>query len=115
MADSTSGSGMEPPGRGRVASSLARSHEQRSAEEGVIGDCLRELIDGWRDRGEFERLKCMEMLFVLGRPNREVAQRLGISEQAVANHKHFVVSKLKDAARLARVRDFDLADFGIVE
>ena len=36
-------------------------------------------------------------------------------EQAVANHKHFVVGKLKDAARLARVQDFDLAALGIVE
>ncbi len=115
LADSSTGSDLEPAGRGRVASSLARSRELRTAEERVIAGCLRELIAGWKDRGEYERLKCLELLFVQGRPNREVAQRLGISEQAVANHKHFVVGKLKEAARMARVQNFDLADFGIAD
>jgi RNA polymerase sigma-70 factor (ECF subfamily) len=43
-----------------------------------------------------------------------VAERLGISEQAVANHKHFTVTKLKDAAKKARLRNFDPSNFGII-
>mgnify|MGYP001555623809 CR=1 FL=1 len=65
--------------------------------------------------GDLERLKCTEQWFVQGRPNTAAAARLGISEQAVANHQPFVVSKLKDAGRLARVQNFDLTAMGIVE
>ena len=103
----------EPVGRTRKASSLVRSQERRTAEQEIIGRCLRGLIETWTDRGEFERLKCMELLFVLGWSNKAAAERLGISEQTVANHKHFVVTKLKEAATRARVRDFNLADFGV--
>lgn len=105
----------EPAGNARHASSLVRSGERREAEQRVIGECLVSLIQDWKDRSEFERLECMELLFVLGWTNKAVAQRLGISEQAVANHKHFVVSKLKEAAVEARIRDFDSAEFGISE
>ena len=107
------GRSAEPVGRDRRASSMARSGERRSIEATVIGECLRGLIQGWIERGEFERLQCMELLFVLGWPNKDVASRLSISEQAVANHKHFVVAKLKDAAVRARLRDFDPAHYGL--
>lgn len=104
--------GPEPTGKVRPASSLARSQERRVAEHHVIGNCLQELIASWRERSEYERLKCIELLFVNGMANKHVAQRLGISEQAVANHKHFVVSKLKDAAA-ARMHNFDPAELGL--
>ncbi|HUG90792.1 MAG TPA: sigma-70 family RNA polymerase sigma factor [Planctomycetaceae bacterium] len=103
----------EPPGDARAASSLARSQERRAAEQQVIANCLRSLIESWKAKGEFERLKCIELLFVPGLANKDVAARLGISEQAVANHKHFVVTKLKDAAAQARLRNFDVRDVGI--
>jgi RNA polymerase sigma-70 factor (ECF subfamily) len=103
----------EPAGTARRASSLVQSKERRGTEERIIGDCLKALIEGWVARSEFERLACMELLFVLGRTNKEAAERLGISEQAVANHKHFVVAKLKEAAARGRLRDFNPADYGI--
>jgi RNA polymerase sigma-70 factor (ECF subfamily) len=108
-ATDSDGSANEPAAPGRAASSLVRSQEGRSREETVIGECLRELIETWRQRGEFERLQCMELLFVLGWPNKDVADRLGISEQAVANHKHFVVAKLKEAAIRSRLPNADLS------
>jgi RNA polymerase sigma-70 factor (ECF subfamily) len=86
----------ELPGSDRVASSMARSRERRAVEEQVLCDGLETLIAQWLSRGEFERLKCIELLFVLGWSNKDAAGRLGISEQAVANHKHFVLAKLKD-------------------
>ena len=86
----------EPRGNARMASSLARSREQRATDEQVLTDGLNTLIRQWLDRGEFERLKCMELLLVAGYPNKAVAENLGISEQAVANHKHFVLSKLRE-------------------
>jgi RNA polymerase sigma-70 factor (ECF subfamily) len=103
----------EPPGPARRASSLLLSGERRGAEERVIADCLRALVGQWRERGDYERLRCLELLFVTGLPNKTVAERLGISEQAVANHKHFVVGKLKEAAHANRLTDLDLAEFGI--
>ena len=103
----------EPQGRARVASSIARSREKRDTESEILAECLRELIGGWLERGEFERLMCIELLFVLGMPNKAVAEQLQITEQAVANHKHFVVSKLKDAAKRAAFRTVDLQAFGL--
>ena len=97
----------EPAGRERKASSMARSAEWRVIEERVLGDCLRGLIQSWHSRGEFERLQCVELLFVLGWSNKDVAARLSLSEQTVANHKSFVVGKLKEAATTARLRDID--------
>ena len=71
------------------------------------------MIAQWKARSEWERLKCIELLFSAGLPNKDVAEHLGITQQAVANHKQFVVLKLKEAATKARLRDFDPADFGV--
>ena len=79
-----------------MASSLARSRERKGIEAQILREGLEALIEQWLKHEEFERLKCIELLFVLGWPNKEAARALGISEQAVANHKHFVLSKLKD-------------------
>ncbi|WP_417398197.1 RNA polymerase sigma factor [Gimesia chilikensis] len=103
----------EPAGRTRVASSLARSKERKSKEEQVISESLSDLIQCWIKNGEFERLECMEQLFVSGRANKEVAATLQITEQAVANHKHFVVGKLKDAIKTAQILDADLQGLGL--
>lgn len=103
----------EPAGRARRASSLARSAEGRGIERAVIAGCLRELIAQWKTRNEWERLKCIELLLSAGLPNKDVAEQLGITQQAVANHKQFVVLKLKEAATKARLRDFDPAEFGV--
>ncbi|QDV53800.1 RNA polymerase sigma factor [Gimesia fumaroli] len=103
----------EPAGRSRVASSLARSKERRSKEEQVICESLQALILSWIQNGEFERLECIEQLFVSGKANKEVAMQMQISEQAVANHKHFVVGKLKDAIKTAQIHDPDLVGLGL--
>lgn len=100
----------EPAGSARRASSMMRSREDRTAEQTVVARCLSEQVEQWLSNGEFERLQCVELLFVLGWPNRDAATFLGISEQAVANHKYFVVSKLKVAARDARLTDISLPE-----
>ncbi len=109
----TNAGGSEPRANVRMASSIARSGERRGLEENFLSEVLTSLIAGWKENGEHERLMCMELLFVLGLPNKEVARRLKISEQAVANHKHFVVSKLKQAADQSLLRDLDLEAFGL--
>lgn len=106
-AQSASDAGFDPASRQRKASSMARSREHHVIEQTVLGNCLKSLIQSWLSRGEFERLKCVELLFVLGWPNKEVATELAITEQTVANHKSFVVGKLKEAATAAKLRDVD--------
>ena len=106
-----SAAGIEPAGPARKASSLARSGEQRVAQQQVLSQCLRGLIQSWLSRGEFERLECVELLFVLGYSNREVALKLRLSEQAVANHKDFVIRKLKGAAAAAKMQDPDFHEW----
>lgn len=86
----------EPAGPSRKASSLYRSRELQVIRGERLRRCLAGLIDEWRQTRNYERLKCVELLFVLGWPNKRVAEALALSEQAVANHKFFVVSKLKE-------------------
>jgi RNA polymerase sigma-70 factor (ECF subfamily) len=71
------------------------------------------LIAEFKQNDAWERLCCVELIFVLGWPNKDVAVRLGISEQAVANHKFFVVNRLKDAARTARLSNSSLDGMGL--
>ncbi|WP_437204973.1 RNA polymerase sigma factor [Planctomicrobium sp. SH664] len=106
---------LEPAGRARVASSLARSRERRGGEEQVVADCLRELIQRWLAQGEFTRLKCVELLLVQGLPNREVARHLGITEQEVANHKSYAIGKMKEAARRSSISDEELEFLGVTD
>lgn len=112
LGDATDG-GIEPAGSQRMASSMARSRERRVAEERVVRDGLAMLIGQWQERGDFERLMCIELLFVLGWPNKDVARRLGLSEQAIANHKHYVLSQLKDWIARSPLRETNLADLGL--
>ena len=107
LIPSDSGTGEEPVARTRKASSMARSSESHVAMERVIGDTMRSLVQTWLSRGDFERLKCIELLFALGWSNKDVAASLEISEQAVANNKSFVIQKLKAAAEQARLRNID--------
>src|SRR5512134_2360650 len=54
------------PGKGRPASSIARSGERKSLEEDAIARGLAEQIDNWREKGDWQKVKCMELLFVRG-------------------------------------------------
>lgn len=102
-----------PSHRARRASSIARSREHRETEELVLADCLRRQIEAWRRGGELERLQCLELLLVRGLANKEVATQLQLSEQAVANHKQFLVAKLREAAKEARLTTVDEALWGV--
>jgi RNA polymerase sigma-70 factor (ECF subfamily) len=96
---SSDGSSWEPPGAGRGPSSIMRSGERRQLEETALVDAIGGLIDRWRNRGDWEKVCCCELLFVRGWANKEVAARLGISEQTVANHKFEFLAKLRAAVR----------------
>jgi len=112
-SESKDGAARDLTGPGRAASSMMRSSEKGRAESLVIESCLRDLIQDFKNNGAWERLQCVELIFVLGWANKDVAARLNTTEQAVANHKFFVVTKLKDAAKSAMIQNSELAALGL--
>lgn len=81
--------------RARPASSIVRSGERRGLEERAIIAALREQIEKWRERGDWLKLQCIELLFVGGLGNKEVSTLLEISEQQVANFKFDFLARTK--------------------
>src|SRR5213080_3004657 len=62
------------------ASSVARSHERKELESCAVASCLGQMLKQWQERGDHLRVKVLELLFVKGRANRDVAAFLKISE-----------------------------------
>lgn len=92
-------SSWDPPGDARAASSIVRSGERRHLEETALAAAISEQIDRWRRRDQWQKIQCVELLFLRGWANKEVARRLRISEQAVANQKFEFLAKLRAAVR----------------
>jgi RNA polymerase sigma-70 factor (ECF subfamily) len=84
-----------------AASSIARSEERRELERDALARGLAQLVQQWRQKGDLVRLKVLELLWVKGWPNREVALCLRISEQQVANFRFAAVKKLSEHIRHA--------------
>jgi RNA polymerase sigma-70 factor (ECF subfamily) len=85
--------------RHAAASSLARSDERRELESAAITRCLGLMVRQWQEKGDFLRLKVLELLWVKGWQNRDVAAFLSISEQQVANFRFAAVKKLSEHIR----------------
>lgn len=92
-----SSGGGGPAARSARASALARSGERRQLEEQALAAALETILTDWRQRGQWLRVACAELLFVHGAGNREAAGLLGISEQTVANQKFEFVQRLRNA------------------
>ena len=65
----------------------------------MLAEALGQLVREWIERGDFDRLRCLELLIVKGWPNKDVAKHLGLTEQAVASYKFQTVGRLKEMAR----------------
>jgi RNA polymerase sigma-70 factor (ECF subfamily) len=91
----------EVPGGARGASSVARSGERRRDEERVLGESMGRLVREWLARGDFDRIRCLELLMVKGWANKDVARGLDLTEQAVASYKFQTIARLKEMARRA--------------
>jgi RNA polymerase sigma-70 factor (ECF subfamily) len=89
----------EIPASARGASSIARSVERRRLEEAAIVQAIQQQVDHLRKRGDWTKLQCLELLFLAGWPNKEVAAKLGLSEQQVANFKFDFLARLRKAIR----------------
>ena len=81
------------------ASSIVRNSERRRMEESALIEALKDQIAHWRKRGDWTKIKCMELLFVRGKANKDVADALGITEQQVANYKFDFLARLKTTVK----------------
>jgi RNA polymerase sigma-70 factor (ECF subfamily) len=84
-----------------TASSRVRSDERQELERAALTRCMGQILRGWQEKGDFLRLKVMELLWVKGWANRDVAAFLNISEQQVANYRFAAVKKLTELIRAA--------------
>ncbi|MDP6446651.1 MAG: sigma-70 family RNA polymerase sigma factor [Pirellulaceae bacterium] len=98
-AGSDSSGEWQLPGSDRGASSIARSGERQRLEEMAIVEALCEQIERWRERGDWTKFQCIELLIVRGWANKEVALDLDISEQQVANFKFDFLARLRTIIR----------------
>lgn len=105
VPDRSKSDGWDVAGPGRKASSLFRSKEQRNLEETALLAAISDQIEHLQEKGDWEKLKCMELLFVRGWANKDAAEQLGVSEQKVANYKYDFVAKLKKIAGRQGVTD----------
>lgn len=99
LANPKSSHDWDVPDRARRASSLVQSSERRGLETAALAAALREQLGRIQGRGEWPKLKCLELLFVRGCANKEVARELGLSEQVVANFKFDFLDRLRTLVR----------------
>jgi RNA polymerase sigma-70 factor (ECF subfamily) len=99
LSDSSSDLLNEQIDRQPTASSAARSDEREELESAAIVRCLGQILRGLQEKGDWVRLKVLELLWVKGWANREVAASLQISEQQVANYRFAAVKKLSEQIR----------------
>jgi len=83
----------------RAASSIVRSGERRDLEEKSLVDALQQQVQRWKERGDWCKLKCIELLFVRGWANKDAATELGITEQQVANFKFDFLARIRSIIR----------------
>ena len=98
----------EVAGGAQAASSIARSGERREAEERLLAEAMGGLVREWYAKGDFCRIRCLELLIVKGWANKDVARHLDLTEQAVASYKFQAVGRLKEMARRAGLSFEDL-------
>jgi RNA polymerase sigma-70 factor (ECF subfamily) len=99
----SSGGTWDLPGSARPASSIARSGERKALEEEAVARGIAQEIEHWRAKGDWQKTKCIELLFTRGTANKDVATMLGISEQQVANFKFDFLAQLRNLVRKQRL------------
>ncbi len=92
-------SSWDVPGQARAASSILRSGERQRLERDALSTAMAEILDHWRTRGDWDKIRCLELLLVRGWSNKDAATKLGLTEQVVANYKFEFLSKLRTAIR----------------
>jgi len=83
------------PGTEETPSGIAIQEEAQQQQERLLADILRQLIHELRDRGSFDDLQVIELIFFGGKRNLDVAELLGFDQKAVAGIKFRAIQKLQ--------------------
>ena len=83
------------PGSTETPSGIAAQAEATAQQERLLADVLRQLIRELRDRGAFQDLQVIELVFYAGTRNLDVADLLDIDQKAVAGIKFRAIQKLQ--------------------
>ncbi len=81
------------------ASSCVRGDERRELESAALARCLGQMLRALQEKSDYLRLQVLELLWVKGWANKEVAAFLDVSEQQVANFRFAAVKKLSELIR----------------
>ena len=92
-----------PDNRQRTASADARSAERVQKETSALAAALANLVDEWKAEGKFSNVMVLELLFVKGLGNNDVAAQLGLPEQTIANIKFQAKNRLNNHLREANL------------
>ncbi len=86
---------VESPDRARMVSSIYRAGERKVEEEKKITQLLATDIQKWKSNHDWIKLACIELLFVSRLANKAIAEKLGLTEQKVANYKSDYLIRMK--------------------
>lgn len=92
-------------GTARPASSIARSGERKNMEEKAIVEAIAQQVKRWKERGDWVKMMCIELLLVRGWTNKNAANELGITEQQAANFKFDFVSRMRAIIKRQRLSE----------
>ncbi|MCH8966000.1 MAG: sigma-70 family RNA polymerase sigma factor [Planctomycetes bacterium] len=83
------------PSLAESPSMAAVKAESAEAQQALLATVLRQLIQDLRDRGAFEDLQIIELLFYACRRNKLVAELLEVDEKHVAGVKYRAIQKIQ--------------------
>jgi len=99
VAQGSAGASLHLPAAGRGPSTIVRQDERRELEEEALADAISKLVERFKSRGDFAKLKCLELIFLRGKANKLVAEELGMTEQQVANFKFDFLTQLRKGVK----------------
>ena len=70
-----------------------------------MAEAIAEQVDRSKERGDWTKLQCLELLIVRGWANKDVAGELDITEQQVANFKFDFLARLRTLVRGVLARE----------
>jgi len=76
-------------------SGLVARAEAVGLQEQLLGNLLRQLIHELRDRGAFDDLQVIELIFFAGKRNLDIAELLDMDQKTVAGIKFRAIQKLR--------------------
>ena len=98
-ANNSSDGAMQLAAGDRKPSAIFRSEERKGIETDVIAEIIEQLIQSYKTQQDWLKISTLELLFLRGMKNKDVADKLEISQQVVASSKFEFVDKIKKQLR----------------